>query len=76
VETEAERFLGSFEPKEYNILSSMKLPNGGRLNRVFEQMGVPYGPRPLPGTEVSQTAIKKQKAEVSKKLVAKRMKAM
>jgi hypothetical protein len=38
VETEAERFLGSFGSKDYDALSSAKLPNGGCLNRVFEQM--------------------------------------
>jgi hypothetical protein len=59
--------LGSIRLKEYDTLNAVKLPNGGRLNYVFEQMGVPYGLRPLPDTEASQAAIKKQKAEVSKK---------
>jgi hypothetical protein len=36
VETKAERILGSFRPKEYDALSMAKLPNGGRLNHVFE----------------------------------------
>jgi hypothetical protein len=39
VETEAERILGSFGPREYDALQMVKLPNGGRLNRIFEQMG-------------------------------------
>jgi hypothetical protein len=38
-------------------------------------MGVPYAPCPLPGSEASQAANKKRKAEVSKKLVAKKAKA-
>jgi hypothetical protein len=43
------------------------LPNGGCLNRGFEQMGVPYATRPLLGTKASQAAMKKQKAESVKK---------
>jgi hypothetical protein len=39
VVTEVERFLGSFGPREYDALMMAKLPNGGRLNRVLEQMG-------------------------------------
>jgi hypothetical protein len=39
VETEAERILCSFGPKEYDALTTTKLPNDGRLNHVFEQLG-------------------------------------
>jgi hypothetical protein len=46
VETEVKRFLGSFEPREYDAVMAAKLPNGGCLNRVFEQMGVVYAPTP------------------------------
>jgi hypothetical protein len=35
VEMEAERFLGSFQPREYDALMMAKLPNGGHLNRVL-----------------------------------------
>jgi hypothetical protein len=56
VETEAERFLGSFGPREYDVVMAAKLPNGGRLNHVFGQMGVVYAPRPLPGSKASQAA--------------------
>jgi hypothetical protein len=52
-----------------------KILNGGRLNRVLEQMGVPYTPHPLPGTEASQAAIKKWKAEVLRRPAVKRVKA-
>jgi hypothetical protein len=38
VETEAEKILGSFGPKEYGALTIVKLSNGGHLNHVFEQM--------------------------------------
>jgi hypothetical protein len=65
VETDAERVLGSFGPREYD----------GHLNRVFEQMGVSYAPHPLPSSEASQAANEKRKAEVSKKPTAKKMKA-
>jgi hypothetical protein len=74
VETEAERFLWSFGLREYDALMTAKLPNGGRLNRVFEKMGVAYAPHLLPGSEASQAARDKWKAEVSKKLAAKRAK--
>jgi hypothetical protein len=39
IETEAEKMLRSFGPKEYDTLSTVNLTNGGHLNRVFEQMG-------------------------------------
>jgi hypothetical protein len=39
VETEAERFLGWFRPREYNALMTVKLLNRGHLNHVFEQIG-------------------------------------
>jgi hypothetical protein len=39
VETEAEKVLGSFEPKEYDALCMVNILNGGRLNWVLEQMG-------------------------------------
>jgi hypothetical protein len=38
-------------------------------------MGVSYAPRPLPGFEASQAAVKKWKAKVSKKPTVKRAKA-
>jgi hypothetical protein len=59
VETEAENVLGSFGPQEYDALCMVNIPNDGRLNRVLEQIGVPYAPRPLPGSDASQAAIKK-----------------
>jgi hypothetical protein len=76
MEMVAERFFCGFGTKEYDALSSVKLLNGGILNHVFEQMGVPYGPRPLPGNKASQTVIKKWKAEGSKNQFAKRAKTV
>jgi hypothetical protein len=51
VETDAKRILGNYGPKEHDVLIMEKLLNGDCLNWVFEQIGVPYAPRPLPGTE-------------------------
>jgi hypothetical protein len=36
VETEAERVLGSFGPREYDALVAANILNGGRLNQVLE----------------------------------------
>jgi hypothetical protein len=63
VDIYAERILGSYEPKEYDVFVMAKLLNGGRLNRVFEHMGVPYAPCPLPGTEAFQVATRSQHSE-------------
>jgi hypothetical protein len=68
-------FGGSFGPREYDALVAANIPNGGRLNRVFEHMGVLYAPRPLPGSKASQATVGKRKAEVSKKLASKKVKA-
>jgi hypothetical protein len=79
VQTEAERTLGSFVLKDYDALSMANLPNSGRLNHIFEQMGLAYAPRPLPGTkafpggerEMQSSSIKKigcQKGENNGKL--------
>jgi hypothetical protein len=56
LETEAEKFLASFIPREYDVVMAVKLLNGGRLNHVLEQMGVAYDPLLLPGREASQAA--------------------
>jgi hypothetical protein len=74
IETETERVLGSFRPKDYEALVAANIPNGGRLNRVLEHMGIPYAPHPVPGSDASRVATKKRKAEVSKKHIMKRVK--
>jgi hypothetical protein len=71
VETEVEKILGSFGPKEYDALTTAKLPNGERLNRVFEQMGLAYALRPLPGSEASQMARKSEKLRCQRNQVQK-----
>jgi hypothetical protein len=72
VETEAERILGSFRLKHYDTLSMVKLPNGGRLNHIFEQTGLAYAPRLLPSSEAIQVVKEKHKVEVSKNRLPKR----
>jgi hypothetical protein len=57
--------LGSFGPREYDALLVASILNGRRLNRVFEQMGVPYFPLPQLGSAASQSVNKKRKAEVA-----------
>jgi hypothetical protein len=74
VGTEAKRNLGSFWPKDYDALTTVKLPNGGRLNCVFEQTELTYVPGPLPDSEANQAAKEKRKVEVSKNPAAKRAK--
>jgi hypothetical protein len=53
VETETEKVLGRFGPREYDALILANIPNGGRLNRVFEQMEFLYSPCPEPGSVAS-----------------------
>jgi hypothetical protein len=72
VETNIERTLGNFVPNKHNALATGKLLNDGRLNWVFEQMGILYTPRPLPGTKASQAATHKCKADMSKKATTKK----
>jgi hypothetical protein len=65
---------GAVAPKEHEACVDMKLPNGGRLNRVFIQMGIAYARCPKPSTEASITTIRKQKADTYKKVVVKKAK--
>jgi hypothetical protein len=58
VELGVENVVGSYDRAERDACVNA-LPNGGRLNRVFEKAGVTYGPRPKPGTK----AAKKRKAD-------------
>jgi hypothetical protein len=47
------------------------LPNQGRVNRVFENAGVPYGPRLELSSEASEEATKKRKQDVGVGFLAK-----
>jgi hypothetical protein len=42
--------VGSYTHPEHDVFMA-GLSNQGQLNHVFELAGVPYGPRPVPGTE-------------------------
>jgi hypothetical protein len=74
IEMNAEMVLGSYGPREHDACAMAKLPNGVRLNQIFEQMRVPYAPRPLPGTKAFQAVMEKQKVDVSKKTATKKVK--
>jgi hypothetical protein len=50
------------------------VPNGGRVNRVFEQADVPYGPRLVPGSEACEEATKKRKSDTGARPSEKRVK--
>jgi hypothetical protein len=73
VEMDAEKILGSYGPREHDACMMVKLPNDGHLNWVFKQMGVPYALCPLPGTDAFTAATKKQKADTSRRVVAKKV---
>jgi hypothetical protein len=53
VETETEKVLGSFRPREYDALRLVNIPNGGHLKHIFKKMGVSHSPRPDPGSVTS-----------------------
>jgi hypothetical protein len=67
VETDTEWILGSYGPKEHDVCITMKLPNGGHLNRVFKQVGVANAPRSMPITIAFAAAMRKWKADTSGK---------
>jgi hypothetical protein len=72
VELGMENAVGSYGRAENACIKA--LPNGGRLNQVFEKAGVAYGPRPKLGTEASMEAAKKRKPDVCVQPVGKRVK--
>jgi hypothetical protein len=74
VEMDTKKMLGSYGPREHDAYMMAKLLNGGHLNQIFEQMGVPYAPCPLSGTDAFAVAKKKRKVDTSKKTVAKKVK--
>jgi hypothetical protein len=64
--------VGRYACREHKVCVET-LPNGGQVNRVFEQASVPYGPRLEPGSQACEEAAKKRKSDAgagpSKKLV-------
>jgi hypothetical protein len=62
VELGVENVVGSYSHAEHDVYFQA-LPNGGRLNQVFEKAGVACGPCPQPGSEASTEATKKRKTD-------------
>jgi hypothetical protein len=60
VELAVENVVGSYAGGEHDSCIAA-VPNEGRLNQVFEQADMPYGPRLEPGSEASKEAVKKRK---------------
>jgi hypothetical protein len=71
VEKEARVLVGSYTRPEHEACAV--LLNNGRLNRILELTGVPYGPGPVP---ISVEVLKKRKADAIGKTVSKRSTAL
>jgi predicted trehalose synthase len=71
-ELSAENVVGSYGHKENNACIKA-LPNGGRLNRVSEKVGVAYGPHLERGTKASMEATKNRKVDSCVRLVGKQV---
>jgi hypothetical protein len=66
VELAVTNIIDRYARKEHKLCAKM-VPNRDRVNRVFEQAGVPYGPHLEPGSEACKEAIKKRKSDVGVK---------
>jgi hypothetical protein len=64
VEHATENIVGSYAREEHDVCIA-SVPNGGRVNRVFDQAGMPYGPCLEPGSEVSKEVVIKRKDDAS-----------
>jgi hypothetical protein len=60
VELGTENVVGGYIHMEHDACILL-LPNDGRLNRIFEQAGVAYSPRPEPSSKASKEAARKRK---------------
>jgi hypothetical protein len=60
VELAAVNVVGRYARGEHDACIAVVL-NMGRLNRVFEQASVPYGPRLVPKSKASKEVVKKRK---------------
>jgi hypothetical protein len=56
VELAVTSIIGRYAHGEHDVCVAT-VPNGGRVNRVFELAGVPYGPQLKPRSEASKEAI-------------------
>jgi hypothetical protein len=75
VELEVEDIVGSYRKPEHDACLA-HLHNGGRLNHIFELVGVTYGPHPMPGTEEFTEAMKEWKLDATEKNPSKCSKAV
>jgi hypothetical protein len=73
VEHVAVNVVGRYVHGEHDVCIVMVL-NMGHLNQVFEQAGVPYGPRLEPGSKASKVAAKKRKDDAGAGLAGKHAK--
>jgi hypothetical protein len=73
VELAAENVVLSYVREEHDVCITA-VPNEGRLNRVFEQAGVPYGPWLEPGSNASKEAAIKRRNDAGAGLAGKRVK--
>jgi hypothetical protein len=74
VELDTEGVVGSYTRPEHDTCVA-SLRNEGRLNCVFELVGVAYRPRLVPGTEAFTEASRKRKMDVTGKTPVKRVEA-
>jgi hypothetical protein len=61
LELGAKNVMGSYGRMEHEACIQ-EVPNGGRLNQVFNKAGMVYGPRAEPSIEASTEATRKRKA--------------
>jgi hypothetical protein len=71
VELAVANFVGRYTPGEHKACVEA-LPNGGRVNRVFECASVPYKPRLEPSSAANTEVAKKRKQDVGAGSLAKR----
>jgi hypothetical protein len=73
VEVAAANVIGRYARGEHDTCIAV-VPNNGRLNRVFEQDGVPYQPHLVPSSEASKEAVKKRESDDGARPAVKRAK--
>jgi hypothetical protein len=74
IELDAKGIVGSYTRSEHDTCIT-SLRNGGRLNRMFELMGVAYSPRLVPGSDAFTEASKKRKEDAAGKAPVKHPRA-
>jgi poly(3-hydroxybutyrate) depolymerase len=66
IDLDVEGIVGSYTCPEHEVCIA-GLPNGGRLNHMFELTGVAYRPHPVPGSDAFTEALKKRKVDATGK---------